>query len=226
MALRKTSPLFIAVILLIGILVGLEVLFHPRLEVHREIKLVGPPIDKAVTLMDQGRPLEEIQKAVAESGKGVDDIRGFSGAMLYCAAEKKRMDVAEWLLAQGANPNGIGVPLYAAILEHNLPMMKLLLKSGADPNLCGAGNVSPLDAAILDKDVPIVKLLVEVGADPDLCSPGHVSPRRLAEVEGNREIINALPPRKKDGHEGGTRSPGYNRSNTTRAARHYRHASP
>ena len=77
-------------------------------------------------------------------------------------------------------------------------MMKLLLKSGADPNLCGAGNVSPLDAAILDKDVPIVKLLVEAGADPDLCSRGHVSPRRLAEVGGNREIIEALPPKKKE----------------------------
>ena len=53
MALRKTSSLFIAGLVLIVVLVGVEVLFHPRLEVHREIKLVGPPNEKAVTLLDE-----------------------------------------------------------------------------------------------------------------------------------------------------------------------------
>ena len=194
---KRSSPLFIAFAVLMGLLVCVEVLFHPRIGIHHTIEGVGPPIDKAVHLLNDGRPLQEIQKAVKESGKKVDDIRGFSGAMLYCAAQAKRLDVAEWLLAKGANPNGIGVPIKAAVQEHDLPMIKLLLKSGADPNLYGAGNVSPLDAAILHQDVPIVKLLVEAGADPDLCSPGHISPRRMAEMDGNREIINALPPSKK-----------------------------
>ena len=108
---RKPSPLFIAAIVLIGVLVGVGVLFHLRREAH--VKTApAHPYENAIILLNEHRPLplQEIQKAVEESGKKVDDIRGFSGAMLYCAAKAKRQDVAQWLLAQGANPNGPGRP--------------------------------------------------------------------------------------------------------------------
>ena len=144
----KASFRYFASILLVGALILVVLLFHSGFEVRVTQTLVGPPEEKAVTLLDRRRPLEEIQKAVAESGKGVDDIRSW-GSLLYCAADNQRMDVAEWLLAKGANPNGIdpahsrsprgshwsdtGVPLEAAIHRRDLPMARLLLKIGGGP---------------------------------------------------------------------------------------------
>ncbi len=136
---RRNRILLIATILLIAALTALQALFGPRLSVHvgRQAHFVGPD-DAAVSLLLSGAPLAEIQKAVAGSGKGVDDIQWMGQSLLCWAADKKRIDVAEWLLANGANPNGIEhgeAPLVSAIENNDVPMVKLLLKWGADPDL-------------------------------------------------------------------------------------------
>ena len=186
MALRKTSPLFIAIIVLIGVLVGVGVLFHPRREVH--VKTDPRPDEKAIKLLNEHRPvpLEEIQKAVKESGRGVDGSSWRGWSLLCFAVGKRRGDIAEWVLAQGANPNGIEVDLPA--IEPHPPL--------------------PLSLAIARQDLRMVKLLLKWGADPDLCVKGDVSPRNLAKQLGNREIIAALPPnKKKTGMTGGHAAP-------------------
>ena len=124
--------------------------------------------EKAITLLLRGRPLEEIQKAVAESGKSVDGIPWLDGSLLYWAALDTRMDVAEWLLAKGVNP------------------------TGTNPSM------QPLAAAIAEQDLPMVKFLVKSAADPDLWPKGGISPRELAYEIRNREILAALPPSKEE----------------------------
>ena len=180
---KRTSPLLIAFIVLVGVLVSVEVLFHPlgifhvfRMDTYFDSR------PKAIMLLLEGWPLEEIQKAVAESGKGVDRISWLSGSLLYWAAGYKRMDVAQWLLDQGANPNGIAVEQRRSISDY--------------PRL-------PLKVAIEKHDLPIVKLLLKAGADPDLRPVDQKSPREYADSLGDREIIAALPPSKQEtGMEG------------------------
>jgi ankyrin repeat protein len=166
MTTRFKCCLLILAALMVAVLALVEVVFHPRVCVHGERHLVGPG-EEAIKLLLWGEPLREIQKAVAESGKRVDDIHWMDESLLCWAADQERLDVAEWLLRKGANPNGI---------EHG---------------------ESPLAAAIVRNNVPMLKLLLKWGADPDLRLPIGITPRSMAESEGNPEIIAALPPSKK-----------------------------
>jgi len=130
--------------------------------IHRETSLVGPE-DNAISQLDNGQ-LTEIQRSVAISGKKVDEIFWMGGSLLYWAASRKRIDVAEWLLAEGADPNGIHL------------------------------GMTPLCAAISSESVAMVKLLVKFGADPDLGPASGITPRGVAKWAGNAEIIAALVP--------------------------------
>jgi hypothetical protein len=131
-------------------------------------ELVGPS-DDAMSLLLRDEPLEEIQAAVRRSGKHVDQISHLGGTLLLYAAGKRRIDLAKWLLKEGANPNG---------------------------TWSGFGGV-PLAEAISKRDVLMVRLLLAAGADPDLeMVNGFTSPRRHAEELGNREVLAALPPKR------------------------------
>ena len=95
MAIRKTSPLFIAVLVLIVVLVGVGVLFHLRREAHVKTAPAWPDA-KAIKLLEEHHPLEDIQKAVEESGQGVDGTSWRGWSLLCFAVGNRRWDVAEW----------------------------------------------------------------------------------------------------------------------------------
>lgn len=138
--------------------------FQPGIEVTVHQELVGPD-DRAISLLDKGASLTEIQRAVAESGKHVDQISWLGGSLLYHAVAERRTDVAKWLLAKGASPDGV---------DHS---------------------VLPLGRAIFNEDVGMVRLLVESGADPDIDMTFGLgeTPREIAKSIGNAEILSALP---------------------------------
>jgi len=162
----KKSVKSIGTVMLLVLAVALlatVAVFRPRITVQRETSLVGPE-DNAISLLRNGAQLTEIQKSVENSGKNVDEISWMVGSLLYWAADDERIDVAEWLLNEGTNPNGI------------------------------RPSMTPLRPAILNEDIAMVKLLVKFGADPDLDPGSGVTPRVLAESDGNAEIIAALPP--------------------------------
>ena len=135
----------------------------PGIHVTVQQELVGSE-DKVVILVQQGASLEEVQAGVRRSGKHVDEISWFGESLLYYAVDVRRIDVAEWLLKEGADPNGI----YRARV--------------------------PLERAIHQEHLAMVKLLIEFGADPDLDTGHGITPRRIAESGGNPKILSALPP--------------------------------
>jgi hypothetical protein len=155
--------------LLAGLFVMALLVLQPRIDIQYEQKLVGPE-ERAIQLLSEGRPLQEIKNAVQASGKAVDEISWWDGSLLYWAVDKKRLDVAEWLLAEGASPNGTHpseAPLRAAIVREHVPMVELLIKAGADPDL------------------------------PAQAGPVSTTPRDLAEAGGNPDVMAALPKRTK-----------------------------
>jgi hypothetical protein len=168
---NRKSLLFVGVLLLVVVIFGVEATLHPRVVVRVERTLVRPD-EKAIQMLSEERPLDEIKKAMKESGKGVDDISWWGGSLLYWAVDKERLDVAEWLLGDGANPNGI---------DASMP---------------------PLGAAITRRNPTAVKLLVKWNADPDLAPASGVTPRGIAECNGDPEVLAALPSAKgsKAGH--------------------------
>lgn len=105
--------------------------------VANKLRKPDVPRDIPIALVIQGAPIKEIQKAVRESGKGIDSFRWQEGTLLFYAVEKERIDIARWALENGANPNGClksMLPLSAAIINENAEMVELLLKHGADPD--------------------------------------------------------------------------------------------
>ncbi|MCK4873018.1 MAG: ankyrin repeat domain-containing protein [Phycisphaerales bacterium] len=139
------------------------VCFRPYVTVTVEHSLVGPA-DRAFSLLNHGVPFEEIKASVLASGKHVDEITWMNSSLLSRAAVKGRVDVATWLLEQGADPDGISPstsPLCYAIQHENVAMVSLLLEHGADPDLdMGEGASTPRWLAIhFVKNQEIIDLL-------------------------------------------------------------------
>ncbi len=150
---------------------------NPRVTVTVNRRLVGPD-DEAMDLLAQDAPLGQIQLAVRRSRKHVDQMSYLGGTLLYCAVEERRIDVASWLLTEGADPNG---------------------------TYHGVGGV-PLEKAIRQGDTAMVRLLIDAGADPDLEMPYGVTPRLRAKKIGNTEILAILPPKRKSANGAASRS--------------------
>jgi len=136
---------------------------RPQVHVSVNRQLVGPR-DKAMELLLQGAPLDEIQAGVRRSGKQVDQITHLGGTLLFYAAKQRREAVAQWFLTQGANPNG---------------------------TYQGVGAV-PLEVAVRNEDVAMIRLLVQAGADPDLELGDNMTPRKRAEEINQPAILAAL----------------------------------
>lgn len=113
----------------------------------------------AMALLEQGAPLDEIADAAIRSGESVDDIQYFGGTLLIRAVDKRRLDVVGWALSRGANPNGV------------------------------SASVIPLEHAIRKNEPEMVGMLLAKGADPDRDIGYGLTPRKLAQIEGNTQIL-------------------------------------
>lgn len=108
---------------------------------------------------------------------------------LYVAAALGKTNVAELLLAAGADPNvrrfdNAATPLVEAVWSGHRDMVKLLLEHGANPNvavLAGQAGVTPLMSAVSQKDPELVALLLKYKADPN-----------PADARGNTALGNAV----------------------------------
>lgn len=90
---------------------------------------------------------------------------------LHTAIEKGQLDIAHYLLEQGADPNGaigaIGMtfyPLSEAVSRENLAMVGLLLEFGANPNVNDTNNGIALKYATYRNNEALIKLLRDSGA--------------------------------------------------------------
>jgi ankyrin repeat protein len=122
---------------------------------------------------------------------------------LHRAVSEKQLDIARYLLEQGADPNGaIGLesifrsyPLSDAVADRNQPMVALLLEFGANPNVLSSGFSSALKyASYQDNNQSLVALLRSAGAvmkPSDQQAQAHLQADYLQKRAGFR-IQNAL----------------------------------
>jgi len=86
---------------------------------------------------------------------------------LQSAAAARRLDLAEMLLARGANPNvraeGGFTPLHGAALSGQVDLALLLLKHGADVNAKDDSGSTPLAHAVKGKHEAMVDFLRQRG---------------------------------------------------------------
>ena len=86
---------------------------------------------------------------------------------LQSAAAARRLDLAEMLLARGANPNlrveGGFAPLHGAALSGQIDLALLLLKHGADVNAKDDSGSTPLAHAVKGKHEAMVDFLRQRG---------------------------------------------------------------
>ena len=117
------------------------------------------------------------------------------------------LDVAQFLLEKGADPNiqvgSSGTPLHLAVYAKSVPMAELLLKYKADINAkvqyfnvgvppdTGAPEqqATPLHFAAQDGDLAMVKCLVEHKANIDSLDAAHRTPIDWAEGEDVRSYL-------------------------------------
>jgi ankyrin repeat protein len=126
--------------------------------------------------------LESVKEIIKKNKKIINEQSYRTGyTPLAYAIEFKHMDVANFLLDSGANPNiksyitHTSCALVFAVLKRNKYIIKKLFKHGADPNLQDKCGSSALFYAVTIADKKIIMLLLKNGAninlkDKDGCS--------------------------------------------------------
>jgi Ankyrin repeats (3 copies) len=105
------------------------------------------------------------------------------------ACMSNKLEMASFLLEQGADPNAGGLtPLSAAAINGNVELLKLLLKNGAKPN---DGSTLPLHVAASRGHLEFVKILLQEGADPSLVRKEKTALDH-AQEKGQSEIVELL----------------------------------
>jgi hypothetical protein len=155
---------------------------------------------------------QEIQNALDEAAyKGQNDtVRKLVeenpsldlDVSLVQAINGKHDDVAQFLLQNGADPNGGKYPgrhVYAAARNHNKAMLDSLVAQGASVDAEAENDTSlistPLTHAVFDGDMEAVRLLLDAGANVNQVSAGGNTALLLAiRHEGNdkQEFIRLL----------------------------------
>lgn len=130
----------------------------------------------------------EIVRLLVESGADINQQQMNGESALANAANiasREHLQIAQYLLAHGANPNTIAhgklTPLAVA---DNSAMVRLLLDHGADPNIPDIDGNLPIRARIDNGDWESVSMLVAAGTNLDHRNKNGVSPRDRAKKLG------------------------------------------
>ncbi len=90
--------------------------------------------------------------------------------------------------AQGAH----GIPLlYFTVIHANLDIAQYLLQQGADPNAAPPGGISPLHGAVMFNQAKMVRWLLDQGADPNPKYDGK-TPLAIALEKNQTELVAIL----------------------------------
>ena len=117
---------------------------------------------------------------------------------LQCAAVTGSLDIAEYLIEEGANIDLVagyyGSPLQGAALEGHSEIVSLLLKHGAEPNSQGGFHGNALQAAATKGRLEIINLLLENKPPALVDTPGgHYGSALMAAIcSGNADVVWAL----------------------------------
>ncbi len=108
--------------------------------------------------------------ATLRTNLGEIDHKYFGRTPLHLAVVNNRADMAEMLLAAGADINATdangNTPLHVAVFCHRVEVVSLLLERGAGVNLRNRFGSTPLHVAVfMDAPDIIMKMLMAHGAD-------------------------------------------------------------
>ncbi len=112
----------------------------------------------------------KIAQSLYERGADVDVQGAYSRTSLYGASLTGHLEIVEWLLSRGANPNvredGEGcISLHLAACYGHVEVCRLLLQYKADNNPQGNNGGTPLHLASEAGHADVALLLLEHGAD-------------------------------------------------------------
>jgi len=114
----------------------------------------------------------------------------FNWTPLHWATFTAQRDIAEFLIAKGANVNA-GVLYHAAVHGHR-EMAELLLSKGAEVNAKYSGGTTPLHHAARKGHREVVALLIASGADVNAKYPDGRTSLHLAVEKGYKEVVELL----------------------------------
>lgn len=104
--------------------------------------------------------------------------------------EKAKLDISNGAWLDLRNESG-QTALHYAVLKNNREMIQLLIENNADINLREAKKgQTPLHFAAKTEKKQAVELLLENKANPDIKDRDNKTPKQLAELTGNKEIVN------------------------------------
>ncbi len=108
------------------------------------------------------------------------------------------LDTAGTLLAQGVDPNYVGLggsPLSMAVMRNSITLIELLLRYGADLNFSDSDSMMdkfPLMVACKDSNHAMMQYLIDLGALVNVVSGNGESVLQVAVNTGNTETVDFL----------------------------------
>lgn len=121
------------------------------------------------------------------------NVDGYS--LLVLATYRGNNEVAEFLVAKGANINGTsnyGSPLMAAVVKGNSQLVKLFLKHNADTSIADSSGNTALIYATIFKKYEIAEMLVKANANIDLKDIRGKSALDYAKMTNDEKLLQLL----------------------------------
>ena len=98
-------------------------------------------------------------------------VYGDSESALHYFATGNQNEIVSWLIARGANPNGItddDSPIHAAAQLGHLKTVRVLIESGVDKDAKDFLEETALHKASSNGHLEVIELLLQAGADPSV----------------------------------------------------------
>ena len=115
----------------------------------------------------RGGRIQPIQAAITRNTELLKR-QGYGGTMLHEASRVGSINIVDFLLNNGADPNALNIynstPLMNASFNGHSGIVTLLLQKGADPNIIGNGKKSALEKAARHGHLSVCKILASNGA--------------------------------------------------------------
>ena len=138
--------------------------------------------------------LEAVKENLAGKTQDINSHAPDGFTALSLAAFFSQLEVAKYLLEQGADPNIAAknafkvAPIHAAVAANHLGICELLVKHGADVNLPQAQGIRPLHSAAHIGNLVMVQCLVEAGAEVNAQTDKGETALDFAEKNGHEEV--------------------------------------
>lgn len=143
----------------------------------------------------------ETARALIEAGAKVNTLKSkpLGGTALMYAAEWKKLEVIELLLAHGADPNVRSNPAKVEPKPKKKKKKSALEKAAPGPK-ASFGGATALHAAAWIGHIPTVEALLGAGADKSISTDGGLTPFDMAEKKNHPQAVLDLvqPPESED----------------------------